>query len=1145
MASIRPTVLRALLAAVLTAACGLSASAQLLPIRQDGRWGLIDRQGQIVAQPRYDAVEALDSGGIRVVLNGKFGLLNARGQELIPPQFTFIKPLANSLWATNLGGSCEGSDCEGGKWGVFNIRTQQQIPPTYSLLLDAALPGFYLGNVGGECDYRDCKGGKWALIDSGGKVLLQPQYERVSPQAQNQAFIQRDNRWGLYDLTSKNALIAPQFTRLEYVTNRTVAAYRGDTAALLNLRGDTLIGFLYQGYKDAGDGLFQFRQQDAWGLIDSTGRVLIPAQYDQVLVRNADWIQVWKSGQIGLYTRAGVQVSPPIYREVKDVEGRIALVSQGLAWGAVSLDGRTILPIAHEKVGKTGDSLVYYYERNALKWVDLRGEVTKGINFDWISPFKRGVADVHMSGKVGLINQEGNWLIPMRYDEMNVFWNVAQARQKTDAEWTYFYFDDDGRHSMVKRIILMRNQDYEDQANSNALSNGGGVARNWGVSTVLDEAWFLGGKKQWGLRDPRTRVERISPRYSAVFRISQSDLYIVQAKMSGTETVASGIVHYTTARETIEPMFAEIFSEDLRNGPAIRAQYASNSNFTLILPSGRNAAVSNTVYIRPFSQDLAAACQGGRMQSSREPRMDTVSSHLEELRNTNTRERIYDFIEGGKWGYLDTLGRWIHIAEYEQALPFRNGLAVVKKGGKWGIIDLKFNFVVQPVYDFIEELYASNGKVLLLVGHQRSRFGFIDSLGDVVVQPQFQEAGTYFEGLVRVRIDGLWGYADFAGQVVIPPRYRQAGDFHEGRARVRNLRKWGYIDMQGNAVTDERFLRAGDFHEGRAWVQDGRMMGYLGRDGQLVVAATYTEAGDFSQGRASVRQKGGYGVIDSTGKWVLQPRFYRVHAFRDSIALVQDGPSHGIVRHDGTWLVKPRYRALGAFSEGRAAFRDGLEYGYLDSTGAVSIPAAYANVGSFSCGLAAVFVKGHWGFVDTTGTLVIPPQYSSVLPFTEGRAAVRVGRKWGFIDKTGNLLIPAEYDKVNAFYGGRAAVQLADHGWGFVNTDGTLVIPCTYNEVGKFQNGIVPVCKERKWGVLNQYGTLVTLMKYDQIGNYDQGMAKVNIQRSIGVVNQDGTVVVSPDFDSVRMIGNMIQAESNDALGYLNLLGEWVWQPTK
>jgi len=41
------------------------------------------------------------------------------------------------------------------------------------------------------------------------------------------------------------------------------------------------------------------------------------------------------------------------------------------------------------------------------------------------------------------------------------------------------------------------------------------------------------------------------------------------------------------------------------------------------------------------------------------------------------------------------------------------------------------------------------------------RWGFIDKVGNFVIEPQFAYAGSFSDGLARVRIDGRrWGFID-------------------------------------------------------------------------------------------------------------------------------------------------------------------------------------------------------------------------------------------------------------------------------------------------------------------------------------------------------------------------------------------------
>lgn len=47
-------------------------------------------------------------------------------------------------------------------------------------------------------------------------------------------------------------------------------------------------------------------------------------------------------------------------------------------------------------------------------------------------------------------------------------------------------------------------------------------------------------------------------------------------------------------------------------------------------------------------------------------------------------------------GYLNKKGQWAIKPIYEDALPFENGKAKVKLDGKWGLIDAKGNFIIEP-----------------------------------------------------------------------------------------------------------------------------------------------------------------------------------------------------------------------------------------------------------------------------------------------------------------------------------------------------------------------------------------------------------------------------------------------------------------
>ena len=79
-----------------------------------------------------------------------------------------------------------------------------------------------------------------------------------------------------------------------------------------------------------------------------------------------------------------------------------------------------------------------------------------------------------------------------------------------------------------------------------------------------------------------------------------------------------------------------------------------------------------------------------------------------------------------------------------------------------------------------------------------------EQTGKFVINPQFDSANDFREGLAEVRIGddktGKWGYIDKQGKMVINPQFDcdfSCGVFSEGLAAVRigddKTGKWGYI----------------------------------------------------------------------------------------------------------------------------------------------------------------------------------------------------------------------------------------------------------------------------------------------------------------------------------------------------------------
>lgn len=163
-----------------------------------------------------------------------------------------------------------------------------------------------------------------------------------------------------------------------------------------------------------------------------------------------------------------------------------------------------------------------------------------------------------------------------------------------------------------------------------------------------------------------------------------------------------------------------------------------------------------------------------------------------------------------RYGYIDTAFNEYNF-EYEFAGAFANGVAAVKKDGKWALINSKLKLVTDFKYD--EILVDSNGfcsQFSVIVARQGDKYMFINHEGKNLSAQSFDGASMAASdnGYIAVKIADQWGYADAEGNIVIKPKYEEAGSFCLGMAPVKRNGTWGYISIEDKMVVDNRFSDA-------------------------------------------------------------------------------------------------------------------------------------------------------------------------------------------------------------------------------------------------------------------------------------------------------------------------------------------------
>jgi len=255
----------------------------------------------------------------------------------------------------------------------------------------------------------------------------------------------------------------------------------------------------------------------------------------------------------------------------------------------------------------------------------------------------------------------------------------------------------------------------------------------------------------------------------------------------------------------------------------------------------------------------------------------------------------------------------------------------------------------------------------------RTKDGFLDSTGKIVIKPTFDSASKFREGFSEIvlnmanrynlgagTVSGEINFIDTTGNMICAKNFEAKdgdGQFSEGLAPVVTENGWGFVNTQGKVVIPPRYTLVGGFSCGLAPVAvstKGRFVskwGYIDKNGAFIIPPGYDDALAYSDGLCMVDRNGKVSFLDSTGKTVLSKL--------DRQKLNPDSKG---------------------FSEGMLAYTIGQGFGYIGQDGKVKISGPYQRASDFVGGYAVVVPEGkkETHVIDKTGKTIVGGAFTRI-----------------------------------------------------------------------------------------------------------------------------------------------------------------------
>lgn len=512
-----------------------------------------------------------------------------------------------------------------------------------------------------------------------------------------------DAKWGVVD--TNGAMILPfEYEFLREFKNGHIAGIKKGIWGLWDTKNQPKLEQTYnhmQFLPNSDSNLYQITQYvSRYGCVDTHARLIIPIDYERIRQLSDGSLGVKKDGKWGFVASDGHKISECEYDEIHDFcQERAAVLKKG-RWGFIDKSGRLAIQHLYSKVGNFSEGRA---------WVQLTG------------------------GKMGFVDLEGELVVSGKWFKLGDFHNGAAPAKNDQQAW--------GILDMQGNWLMSPSAKFEDLK-------------------ILPEPNLALGKIDDKFVLLNHKGEILSAKY-AIIRPFQEGVAVVRKNFvkSGILPVEDDWSFIDTLGQLVAPLKYEKLG-DFHNG---RACYYDASKHLWGYIDKTGAAIIPAAFFeaRDFSENRAIVYvkhnQSGLIDTTGQvilqPKQNKIVAYTEQICLLRQNSECYYYVS-------EDLKRIFPLI-FEDAQPFGAGVAGVRKGGKWGLVNA-------------QGLWA--------------------------IQPKYQKMQSFKNGYAQVGVEHLYGVVDNSGKVIIPPLYETVVFIGNGLFRVENGDKIGYLNIQGEWI---------------------------------------------------------------------------------------------------------------------------------------------------------------------------------------------------------------------------------------------------------------------------------------------------------------------------------------------------------
>ena len=424
----------------------------ILKYEKDGKWGLIDFKGKIVAKAKYDSIKSLPykEGIVVKTENGKNGLMNMNGKIMIEPKYDSITAdgYYNKETENKYTGFIVSQETENGiRYGYINHNCEKLLDVEYnqiSRINEIQEESVFLLNQ--KNGLYGIHKNKTQLIDNSYNSI---EYDYLA----KRFLVSKQNKLGVFDENGKE-ILKPEFDDIEFTINQ-IIAIKDDITYHFDLNGNKTTNSTIK-YLDLNSDVYDeiVNENGKYGVAKKNGEVIIDCKYDYIKYAFNNYFIATYNGKDGIINEKDellIDHKFDVIQLIGATNAIQALLTETNTSYIYNSKLENVLVIDNAEINEINgytqvisDTKMEYldqngnlvsntevYKTNKLfakeqdgKWgfADKEGKMVVESKYTMVSEFNEyGFAGIKQDDKWGVIDENGNIILEPTYN--NITWN--------------------------------------------------------------------------------------------------------------------------------------------------------------------------------------------------------------------------------------------------------------------------------------------------------------------------------------------------------------------------------------------------------------------------------------------------------------------------------------------------------------------------------------------------------------------------------------------------------------------------------------------------------------------------------------------------------------------------------------------------